>query len=190
MKKTLKIVSLSLILALVIPFTSLNAQIFDKGDIVMSAGIGLGSTYYAHGSAYKTTMLPIFLTGDYCLKEDLGPGSLGVGAYLGYSSYKYDYSLYDWYVKYSTIIIAARGTYHFTELVDKLDLYGGVLLGVKIQTHKYSDPDLEDYYNATGSGVAYSLFAGARYYFTDNFGAMAELGYGIAWLSLGVSLKF
>jgi hypothetical protein len=38
--------------------------------------------------------------------------------------------------------------------------------------------------------VAYSLFAGARYFLSDNFGVMAELGYGIAYLSLGASLKF
>ena len=190
MKKTLKILSLSLVLALLIPFTITNAQIFDKGDIVINAGIGLGSTLHPLGSHYKTTIPPIFISGDYCLMEDLGPGNLGVGGYFGFSGYKYDYNLHDWYVKYTDLIIGARGTYHFVDLVDRLDLYGGVLIGAEIVTHKYSDEELEDYYSANASGAAFSIFAGARYYFTDNFAAMAELGYGIAWLSIGVSLKF
>jgi hypothetical protein len=190
MKKTLQIISLSLMLALALPFATLNAQIFDKGDVVINAGIGLGSTVY-HGAYYKTTVPPLFLSGDYCLMEDLGPGNLGVGAYLGYSAYKWEYSSLDYGWKYSTIIIAARGTYHFVDLVDKLDLYGGVLLGAKIVSHKYFGDDLySDTHTASGSGAAFSVFGGARYYFTDNLGAMAELGYGIAWLSLGVSLKF
>ena len=35
-------------------------------------------------------------------------------------------------VKYNTLIFGARGTYHFTDLVDKLDLYGGMMLGAEI----------------------------------------------------------
>jgi hypothetical protein len=192
MKKTLKIIVLSLALALTVPFSTLNAQLFDKGDIVLSTGIGLGSTFYSYGTYYHTTIPPLFIAGDYCIREDLGPGNLGVGGFLGYSAYKYHYEYlnYDYGWKYSTIIIAARGTYHFVDLVDKLDLYGGVLLGAKIVTNK----EFGDYpgagYTTNGSGAVYEFFAGARYYFTDNLGVMAELGYGIAWLKMGVSLKF
>ena len=190
MKKTLKIVILTLMLALFLPFSAMNAQTFDQGDKVLSFGIGLGATYYTGGWGYKTTVPPIFIAGDYCLREDLGPGNLGVGAYLGYSAYKWDYNNdYGW--KYSTLLIAARGTYHFTDLVDKLDLYGGVMLGAKIVTAKeWGDYGAGVNYSANSSGVVYDLLAGARYYFTDNFAVMAELGYGIAWLKLGVSLKF
>jgi hypothetical protein len=189
MKKTPKIFILTLVLALLLPVASMDAQIFKQGDMVLSFGLGLGATYYTGGFGYKTTFPPIFVAGDYCLREKLGPGNLGVGGYLGYSTYKWDY-YGDYGQKFSTMIIAARGTYHFVDLVDKLDLYGGVTLGAKIVSEK----DYGEWGNAShtsnGSGVAYSLFAGARYYFTDNFGAMGELGYGIAWLSLGVSLKF
>lgn len=167
----------------------MHAQLFDEGDMVLSFGLGLGSTYYPLGSYYKTTIPPVFIAGDYCLREDLGPGNLGIGGYLGFSGYKYDYPLSDWNVKYNTFIIGGRGTYHFTDLVDKLDLYGGVLIGAEIVSHKYSDAALEGYYDANRSGLAWSLFAGARYYLSDNFAVMGELGYGIAVLSLGVSLK-
>ena len=55
------------------------------------SGLGWDATYVALGSYYKTTVPPLFVAGDYCLREDLGPGNLGVGGYLGYSAYKYDY---------------------------------------------------------------------------------------------------
>jgi hypothetical protein len=190
MKRSFRIVVLGLALALAIPYANLNAQLFDKGDKVVTCGIGLGATYYSFGSGYKTTVPPLFVAGDYCLREDLGPGNLGVGGYIGYSAYKYDYGYSNWNVKYGTLIIGARGTYHFTELVDKLDLYGGILIGAEIVSSKYSDPQLKDVYNANSSGPAYSIFGGARYFFSDNMAATGELGYGIAWLSLGISFKF
>jgi hypothetical protein len=188
MKKNFRIVFLGLVLALAIPYANLNAQLFDKGDKVVTCGIGLGATYYSLGSGYKTTVPPLFVAGDYCLREDLGPGNLGVGGYLGYSAYKYDYGYSNWNVKYNTLIIGARGTYHFTELVDKLDLYGGILIGAEIVTHHDNIDSNYDDYNS--SGPAYSIFGGARYFFSYNMAATGELGYGIAWLSLGISFKF
>ena len=80
------------------------------------------------------------------------------------------------------------GTYHFVDLVDKLDLYGGITLGAKIYTYSYYG-GYEDS-NKASMGLLDEFFAGARYYFTDNFAVMGELGYGIAWLKAGVSLKF
>ena len=190
MKKALKICILSMVLALYLPLANLNAQTFDQGDKVLSFGLGLGSTYVSWGSYYKTTVPPVFVAGDYCLREDLGPGNLGVGGIIAYSAYKWDYDFADWGYKYTNLFIGARGTYHFTDLVDKLDLYGGLVLGAKIVTAKEYGTYTGYAYNTNSSGVLYDVFAGARYYFTDNLGAMAELGYGISWLKIGLSLKF
>jgi len=191
MKRILKVFTLGLALALISPAV-MQAQLFDKGDKVISAGIGLGNTLFAFGSLYSTSVPPVWIAGDYCIREDLGPGNLGVGAILGYSAFKstYTYNLdkYGW--KYTTLVIAARGTYHFTDLVDKLDLYGGIDLGAKILTDKYyGDNTILD--NTTlGSGLLLEPFAGARYYFADNIAANAELGYGFAILKLGIAFKF
>ncbi len=192
MKKSIKIAILGMILALYLPIAATNAQVFDQGDVVVSFGLGLGTTYYVVSAYNKTTVPPLFISGDYCLREDLGPGNLGVGAYLGYSSYKSEWSTgtYTYGYKYNTLIIAARGTYHFTDLVEKLDLYGGVLLGAEITSHKEYGSYTGLYGSADSGGPAFSIFGGARYLFTDNFGVMGELGWGVAWLSLGVSLKF
>lgn len=42
-------------------------------------------------------------------------------------------------------------------------------------------------YSYSGSGVGLSVFAGARYFFSET-GAYGEMGYGITWLQLGLAL--
>ena len=192
MKKVMFCFMLCVAMALTVTVSNVNAQLFDEGDIVVSAGFGLGSTYVGGwNNYYKISVPPVFIAGDYCLREDLGPGNLGVGGILAYSAYKYHYTYYtyDYGWKYSTIMIGARGSYHFTDLVDKLDLYGGVVIGAKIVTDKAFGDNTGADYTVNNSGALYDLFAGARYYLTDNFAVMGELGYGIAWLKAGVSLK-
>lgn len=44
-------------------------------------------------------------------------------------------------------------------------------------------------YSSSVSGFTGSWFLGGRYYFTDNFAGLLELGYGIAYLNIGVALK-
>ncbi|MBN2762241.1 MAG: hypothetical protein JXR41_04050, partial [Bacteroidales bacterium] len=127
MKKKIRLLLSGLIVAVLLLGSGINAnaQVFDQGDKVLSFGIGLGATYYALSTHYKTTVPPIFIMGDYCLREDLGPGNLGVGAYMGYSGYKskwIDYYGEPYGYKYNTFIIGGRGSYHFVDLVDKLDL--------------------------------------------------------------------
>jgi len=190
MKKKFRLLLSSLVVTAFLFCSGLNAngQVFDQGDKVLSLGIGLGSNYIGWGTYYKTTVPPIWIAGDYCLREDLGPGNLGVGALIGFSSYKYDYTVLDYGFKSTTIFFGARGTYHFVDLVDKLDLYGGIFLGGKI--HTYNDFGGYDLTHDASFQVASDFFAGARYYFSDNFAVVGELGYGIAWFKIGVSLKF
>ncbi len=189
MKKTLRILVFSVALICAMPAASTYAQLFDKGDKVISAGLGLGATYYSLGGT-SMVMPVIFASGDYCLREDLGPGNLGVGAIIAYSSYKDNYYLSDdYYWKYNTFMLGARGTYHFTDLVDKLDLYGGITLGGKIENAKWHGPNVGAKSDPSG-GVLAEFFGGARYYFTDNIAANGELGYGVAWLKLAISFKF
>lgn len=189
MKKVMYVFLICVAMALTVPVSNVNAQLFDEGDIVLSAGFGLGSTYVGGwNSYYKISVPPVFIAGDYCLREDLGPGNLGVGGIMAFSSYKYEPDP-DWGWKYSVFMIGARGSYHFTDLVDNLDLYGGVVIGGQIVTDKEYGNYPGYGYSANSSSVLYDLFAGARYYFADNLAVMGELGYGIAWLKAGISLK-
>ncbi len=180
------------VLLLVVSFsmTQLFAQepTFSMGDKVLNIGLGLGSTLYS-GSFYKSQVPPLSVSLEVAVVENiLEKGVIGVGGYLGYSSYKYEYSGWGW--KYSNIIIGPRGSFHYP-LLDKLDTYTGLLLGYNIATSKEFGNSIPGYdYSSSAGGVVWSWFVGGRYYFKENFGVMAEFGYGISYLTIGVSTKF
>jgi hypothetical protein len=117
--------------------------------------------------------------------------SLGVGAYLGYAGNKSELTsggtVFGW--KYNYTIFGVRGALHY-QLVDKLDTYAGLMLGYNSVSSSYYGTNDVAGTAATASGLGWSLFLGGRYYFSDNIGAFAELGYGIAYLQLGVTFKF
>jgi len=170
--------------------TQMAAQdpIFVKGDKVLNLGIGLGTTLYT-GSYYHMTVPPISASLELGILDGIiDKGSIGVGPYVGFASYKWEYS--GWGYKYTNIILGARGNFHYP-FIEKLDTYTGLLLGFNVvSSSEFGDliPGFD--YSASSSGIAWSWFIGARYYFTDNIAAMVELGYGIAYLNLGVAFKF
>ena len=174
----------------VFSLTQLLAQesTFKQGDKVLNLGIGFGSTFYS-GTGYKAGIPPISASLEFGVKDGvLDKGSIGIGGYLGYSSHKWEYNNWGW--KYTNIIIGVRGVFHYP-LVDKLDTYTGLLLGYNIASSKEFGTAIYGYnYSASSGGVAYSWFVGGRYYFSDKFAGMLELGYGITYLNLGVALKF
>lgn len=179
-----------LVLAILSIHLSGKTQPFLPGDHVVNVGLGIGSTWYS-GSGYKTSFPPLSGTYEYGITE-LGPGILGIGGYLGFSSYKWEESYtgttYGW--KYSSTIIGARGNYHYNFL-EQLDTYAGLMLGFNVISSKATGDWPAAYnYSASGSSFAWSMYVGGRYYFTDSFAAFLELGYGITWLNIGVAFKF
>ena len=154
---------------------------FNKGNKVINLGVGFGNSYY--GSYYTSQMPAISASFEIGVADNiLEKGSIGVGGYIAYSSAKYT----DYYKTYN-LIIGARGAFHYP-LVDKLDTYTGLIIGYNFFNYTYYDT----YSGAdlSGSGGEFSWFAGARYYFSESFAVMGELGFGISVLTLGVSFKF
>ncbi|MDT8400760.1 MAG: hypothetical protein RQ743_03615 [Bacteroidales bacterium] len=170
--------------------TQLSAQdpVFVKGDKVLNLGLGLGTTLYT-GSFYKMQIPPISASLELGIVDEIiDKGSVGVGPYLGFASYKWEYS--GWGYKYSNIIIGARGNFHYPFL-EKLDTYTGLLVGFNIVSAKdFGEINPFYDYSTSSSGLVWSWFVGARYYFTETIAGMVELGYGIAYLNLGVAMKF
>lgn len=177
---------LTAFLGLLIVFSA-NAQqsTFEKGNQVANLGIGLGNALYS-GGGYSSAIPPISLSYEAGIVDGIfDKGTIGIGGYLGYTSAKYGYFGYEW--KYTNIIIGARGALHYP-LVDKLDTYAGLMLGYDIVSVK-EPAGFPGGYSALGSGLILPGFVGARYYFNDKFAAFGELGWGIAYLTIGVSLK-
>ena len=178
---------LILFVAVTFSLTQLVAQesTFSKGDKVLNLGIGLGSTRYS-GFGYTGQVPPLSVSYEVGVVDNvIEKGSIGVGGYLGYSSQKWESSGYGW--KYTNFILGARGSFHYP-LVDKLDTYTGLMLGYNISTSKaIGTPLIDDTYS--GGGIITAWYLGGRYYFKETFAVMAELGYGISYLTLGISLK-
>jgi len=183
----MKIKSLLLATLCAFGFLTVNAQTstFVKGDKVLNLGIGFGG-YGTWG--YHPAIPPISASLEVGIKDDiLEKGTIGIGGYLAYASYKESGYYGDSYWTFNRMVIGVRGTLHYP-LVDKLDTYGGVMLGFNKNTWKWNGSGVHGS-DSGGSGLGFSLFAGGRYYFSDKFAVMAELGYGIAYLNLGVALK-
>lgn len=169
----------------------LSQNVFVKGDKVIDLSVGLGSYLTLTGGS--TTIPPLTAAFEVCVKDNLfnEKSSLGIGGLLSYSSSKWEsyyMGTYGW--KYTDFLIGGRGVLHY-QFVEKLDTYTGILLGFNIASSKtYGTYDPSYGSQDSSGGLVYGAFVGARYYFTDQFAVLAELGYGIAVLNLGISYKF
>lgn len=171
------------------------AQPFQKGTNVISAGIGLGGHFGGYSTSSSTPGISLqFEHGNW---EIGGPGVISLGGYLGYKSYKNEYAglyNYNYSYKWNYTIIGLRSAYHYNGIESETwDVYGGLMLSYNILSFKYEDNDplTNDniYEGSYGSQVGLTAYVGGRYFFSDKVGAFAELGYGVAYLTLGVSFK-
>jgi hypothetical protein len=189
--KEMKKVLLFSVMLLFVASASQAQHIFSKGDKVVNVGVGLGT--YIGGTGYSTVIPPISASFEYGIKDDLfnsEKASLGVGAYLAYMSQKYKFPGSNYGYDFSYAIVGARGIIHY-QLLDKLDTYGGAMLGYNVASSEwFSDDSSVSVPAPSAGGFTFSLFIGGRYYFTDKFAAFLELGYGIAPAELGVAFKF
>lgn len=160
-----------------------DQQTFGLGTKVVNVHLGIGSTLYSSG--FKGTFPPISIS----YEQGIADGKWGVGGYLARTAAKWGYGGDFW--KYSYTTIGARGAYHFYN-TDKIDAYGGLMLGYNVVSSKWTGDSDDDYkdYKASSSGLGYALFVGGRYYVADHIALSAELGYGIAILNIGASFKF
>jgi hypothetical protein len=183
MKQLLALLALLICLSLVAAPTYAQSNAYNKGDKVVSAGIGFGGL----GGIYGSTSMPtISLAFDYGLDVP----KISVGGIVGYASSTDDFGYgYSW--KYTYIIIGARGAYHFLEDNKNIDAYGGLLLGYNIVSATWNGSLAEPGYgySASASYMLFGVFVGGRYYFSPKFAVFGELGYGAGILTVGISYK-
>lgn len=183
---------------------AIQAQAFKQGQVNINLGLGVGNTFIYVGA---TSVLPLInLSGEYGITDDIG-----AGLYLGYTGASYTYSgsyfkaggYYTYQDKYrwNFFIVGVRSAYHFNNLLklsdtkvgDKLDLYAGLMLGYNIASYSYTSNDPGHPYNtySTSSygGVAWNVFAGARFMFSERVGVFGELGYGVSVFNGGLTFK-
>lgn len=105
-------------------------------------------------------------------------GSIGTGIYLGLS--RHSWEMFEEWMGNSTIIITGvRGSFNY-QILDKINIYTGIMLGLELVYDR----------NAAGENFIWSTYSGGRYLFSKHFMLFAELGYGISYLNIGIVLKF
>ncbi|MEO1258464.1 MAG: outer membrane beta-barrel protein [Bacteroidota bacterium] len=155
-----------------------------KGVNVIQAGVGLGGWT----TSYTTSETPLIIaTFERGVMDDLGKGNLSVGGTVLVKSGKYAGDFYSW--NYTYTAVAARGSYHphFVKS-EKLDAYAGISLGLYHISTKATNGEVEA--GVSGTSFAWGLHIGARYNFTDQIGAWAEVGAGVGNIGVGVSYRF
>ena len=150
----------------------------DGGNIMIDAGLGLRTTLY---SGAKWKIPPLFLHVEYALPVGV---PISVGGFFTISKYGTKWTSYNW--AWTDMTFGARGNWHWGFDVSWLDFYTGLSLG-----YTYSKWDKDNWTGTDYSygGFYYAFQAGAHFYFTNNIGAMLEVGYPY-WIKAGVAFKF
>lgn len=178
-KKTIKMNKVLIYLAIALLTGPLAmAQEFEIGTNVINGGIGFGGRY---GNYTTSSQSPVFSISYERGIWDVGEsGVISLGGYIGTKTYKYDY--FGGNDKWNYTIIGVRGAYHYNGLnIENLDVYGGVMISYNILSFSGA--------GNFGSRPGATAFAGGRWYFSDNFAVFAEVGYGVAYLTVGISIR-
>ncbi|NUN11976.1 hypothetical protein HUU53_05030, partial [Candidatus Micrarchaeota archaeon] len=112
-----------------------------------------------------------------------------LGGYAGRVSFKDDGPGYE--QKWNYTVIGVRGAWHYTELNhEKIDVYAGVMASYNIVDYSYESSGFSATSDSYSNSLGGSVFAGGRYYFTNNIAAFVEIGYGATFFNAGIAFKF
>lgn len=151
-----------------------------KGRNFVNLGVGIGTFGFT-----GTGGMPIVASVEHGFTD-----KISAGVYLGLIKRKFGSDL-----TYSYKVFGAKAAYHFNEALNisnpRLDTYGGAALYYRAYSLKYKDQsDPEDKMKSSGGDLTAGVYAGGRYFFAQNVGAFAEIGYGISPLQLGITFGF
>lgn len=160
---------------------------YQAGTSVLRASVGIlptfGSSLSGTGFSSKWTP-PVSLSYEYGISDRVSVGLMG-----GYAIQKFVDASNSGF-KYTHLLIGARGSYHFAT-TEKFDPYFGILLGYnKVSVGDVGSSSSGSFGTASVSGALPGAFLGMNYYFTSGFGVHAEIGYGIAVATAGISFAF
>jgi hypothetical protein len=171
-------------------FMNTQAQAFQKGDVMLSPGVGLGTYGIGYGVGFA---VPVVLNADFGVHD-----YVSVGVYGGFWTKKWDYAFGDNY-RFSSTHFGARASFHFWQLIDKhanadlkadkLDIYFTPWLGYNLRSAKYQGSG----FGSLGFGNRFQGGAqiGVRYFINKNVGFFGEWGgTPTAYSNWGMTFKF
>jgi hypothetical protein len=177
---------------LILSASSIFAQSFQKGDRILSVGVGGTSMLHFNpgkkmsANDFNSTTGLLSLQMEWGIHQYVG---LGFSTGIGGGSNRLGF----WGTNYGEVNLplGIMSNFHFYQLIsdktgknihaDKLDVYGGITVGSGIAFFPNSSAVTPLLYG--GAHV------GARYFFTPKMGANLELGYGRVFANIGLSFK-
>jgi len=170
------------------PYNSRNSGSFDKSTHLLSLTYGFPNTLDYTGYFFNSNesgIGPVSVRYEFPIRDEAGVGLSVSGA-----TKKWDY-FGGYTTKITGISISPLGFYHFNKLiaVPKLDVYAGVGASIDLRNYSYDDPYYDDS-DTSDLEINPAGVVGARYYFTDSFSGMAEVGEGsYSVFRVGVSFR-
>jgi hypothetical protein len=152
--------------------SSSNSACFSKGTTVAQALIGFGGNYG----------VPITLVAEHGITD-----KIGIGGTIGYGRLSTPFGIWGDYT-INHILIGGRGHYH-AYTTDKIDVYGAATLGYSVASISYPSTAPSSAQTASAGGFIWAGNIGGRYYFNPKFAAVAEIGYGLANVNIGLAMK-
>ena len=158
---------------------------------LVNIGVGIGGTLY-NGFAFNSRWPVFSLSYERRILNNLfnDKSALGIGGIAGFSSVidpsetRFDYRSTDF-------LVGIRASLYY-QLINKLDLYAGVMGGFIFYQRTSMNWSNSDYFTSNGRGgePSFGVFAGARYHFLDFISIFAEGGYGHTYANAGLSFRF
>ncbi len=208
MKKAIKVAALA-VLCTFATKSNLNAQVFEKGDMVFDTYYGFPNLYTAvFETAYASSV-----TNNSMSVKSIGPvggrfeymvsDRVGLGLDIGFNNSKISYNeqdvdqnfnpvTYNYNFSTQKLGVMATFNYHFLQNADKFDLYGvfGIGYGNRSYTYESTNPNYVATTIKLPIPIASRLGIGMRYLFTDHLGVNLGLGLGQGGLvNAGLSYK-
>lgn len=175
---------------LMMPFRLFAQHVFEEGVVVLQPGIGYGLI----GTEGTVEIPPVSLNLEFA-----GSPEWSFGGYVGYASSKETYisssntggwwTLPDYGFRATYLIFGGRLNYHMNTESEKVDTYAGVMLGYNAVSVSEWGGNVNRPASLNFSGVLYGGQIGVRYYFSPALGVFTEAGYGIGFVTAGLSLK-
>ncbi len=181
----------SLLLFIMSSSVAISQTAFEEGHSVLQFGVGYGLL----NSYGNVTVPPVTLALDYG-----STSNLSVGGYVGYSASRdvmFPSGSYggliteDAGINYTYFILGGRLCYHFDTGDKNLDGYIGAMLGYNaVSASSFGLSSLGGIdVTAKGSALIYGGQLGGRYFVSPNVALFAEVGYGIGYITGGLSIK-
>jgi len=187
--KTMTFLSIFLLLIIGANVSAQESNATEKYGNTLNLGLGIG--YYG----YVGHSMPV-LHADF--EFDVAK-SFTLAPFLSFYSYRNDYyygNPHDknrYYYHETVILVGAKGTYYFDDLLNanpKWDFYLAGSLGFAISNSRWDDgyPGDKDYYHSA-SPLFLDLHIGTEYHFNNKLGAFLDLSTGVSTIGLAIHLS-